>query len=588
MADTSTLPTWDLSDLFASLQDPKIAATLQQARTAATAFADSYKGKLATVGAERFVQAIHQYENLQEDLGMVISYAGLASAADRDSTEVAQFYQYAQEELTEISKPLLFFSLELASLDDAVYKAYLQHPDVARYQTWLDDVRKYRPHQLSDDLEALLHDKALTAQAWVRLFDETMSGLRIPFEGKDLTESDILHIIGSTTDAVRRGNAAKAFGQVLQDNQRTLCLIYNTLMKDKSIEDSWRKFATPSHSRHLSNSIKPAVVDALVTTVKSHYPTLSHRYYAIKAKWMGLEKLQYWDRNAPLPDIALPNYPWAEGKQIVLDAYHSFSPKLADTGDAFFKNAWIDVPPRAGKDSGAFAHPTVPKAHPYLLLNYHGSARDVMTLAHELGHGVHQVLAAKQGALLSDTPLTLAETASVFGEMLTFQAMLNTATDPQQRKALLARKVEDMLNTVIRQVAFYDFECKVHALRQQRELSPEDFTAIWLETQSSCLGDAVHIDPACHSYWSYIPHFIHTPFYVYAYAFGECLVNALFAVYQQQPEGFAEKYLDMLAAGGSKPYDVLLAPFGLNIEDPKFWAGGLQLISQYVDELAVL
>ncbi|HIP78279.1 MAG TPA: M3 family oligoendopeptidase, partial [Kiloniellaceae bacterium] len=486
---------------------------------------------------------------------------------------------------TAISSDLLFFSLELNRLDEAALAEKLNVPGLARYAPWLRDLRAMRPHQLSDEAERLLHEKHVAGRAaWTRLFDETMAALRFPFRDQTLTSAEVLNRLTDRDPEARR-EAAKSLGRVLGENMRVFSLITNTLAKDKEIEDGWRNFARPVSSRNLANFVEDEVVDALVGAVHRAYPRLSHRYYALKAKWFGVEALPYWDRNAPLPEDDDRLIPWRDARELVLDAYAAFSPALAAIGKRFFDQSWIDAPVRPGKAPGAFAHPTVPSAHPYLLLNYQGRARDVMTLAHELGHGVHQVLAAPQGHLMAETPLTLAETASVFGEMLTFQAMLKAESKPRRRKIMLASKVEDMLNTVVRQIAMHEFETRVHDERRGGELLPDRLGEIWLETQTTSLGPAIAFDEDYRHFWAYIPHFIHVPFYVYAYAFGDCLVNSLYAVYQDAEQGFAEKYLEMLSAGGSKRHRELLAPFGLDASDPAFWDRGLSLIESFIDQL---
>ena len=442
-----------------------------------------------------------------------------------------------------------------------------------------------RPHQLSDEIETLLHEKSVAGRsAWVRLFDETMADLRFPYRNRKLTTTEILDLLSDNDGAVRK-EAAKSLGAVLGENVRLFSLITNTLAKDKEIDDKWRKFDRPVSSRNLSNLVEDEVVDALVDAVKDSYPRLAHRYYKLKASWFGGETLDYWDRNAPLPDEDERVIPWEEARKTVLNAYGRFSGELADVGQRFFDNAWIDAPARAGKASGAFAHPTVPSAHPYLLLNYQGKTRDVMTLAHELGHGVHQVLAGGQGHLMSDTPLTLAETASVFGEMLTFQSMLDATTNAKERRVMLAGKVEDMLNTVVRQVAFFEFEKRVHDERRTGELTGERLGEVWMDIQGESLGPAIRFDDEYKNFWTYIPHFIHSPFYVYSYAFGDCLVNSLYSQYENASDGFAEKYLDMLRAGGVKRHKELLAPFGLDASDPAFWAQGLAVVESFLDQL---
>ena len=371
----------------------------------------------------------------------------------------------------------------------------------------------------------------------------------------------------------------------MQKHGKLFALITNTLAKDKAIEDKWRNFLKPISSRNMQNFIEDEVVEALITSVKGQYSNLSHRYYRIKAGWMGQDKLDYWDRNAPLPNADDREIPWDEAVETVLTAYESFSPSLRELGELFFTRPWIHALPSEGKDSGAFAHPTVPDVHPYLLVNYKGKIRDVMTLAHELGHGVHQVLAAKQGALMADTPLTLAETASVFGEQLTFRKILEQESDAKKRAIIIAGKVEDMLNTVVRQVAFCEFERHVHDERQKGEVPIERLNNIWLQVQKESLGDAIRLDSPYEYYWSYIPHFIHSPFYVYAYAFGDCLVNSLYSVYLEGMEDFENKYFSMLEAGGTKHHKELLEPFGLDATDPLFWNKGLGMISSFIDEL---
>ncbi|RMD65353.1 MAG: M3 family oligoendopeptidase [Alphaproteobacteria bacterium] len=586
--DLGALPTWDLSDLYPAPDAPELQADLARAAEAAKDFRARYEGKLAGLDGAALAAAIGEYEALQETLGRIGSYAQLLYSGNMSDPVVAQFYQTIQERTTDISTDLLFFTLELNRLDEAVLREKLADPALARYGPWLRDIRAFRPHQLSDELERLLHEKHVTGRAaWVRLFDETMAALRFPLDGKSLTSAEILNKLTDRDAAMRRG-AAKSIGQVLGDNLRVFALITNTLAKDKAIEDTWRGFPRPVSARNLANFVEDEVVEALVGAVRESYPRLSHRYYRLKARWFGVDRLAYWDRNAPLPEEEDRIIPWDEAQRIVLDAYAAFSPELARIGRQFFERPWIDAPVRPGKAPGAFAHPTVPSAHPYLLLNYLGRPRDVMTLAHELGHGVHQVLAAPQGHLMADTPLTLAETASVFGEMLTFQAMLKAETDPVRRKVMLASKVEDMLNTVVRQIAMHVFETRVHDERRTGELLPERLGEIWLETQQESLGPAIVFEDEYRTYWAYIPHFIHVPFYVYAYAFGDCLVNSLYAVYENAAEGFAEKYLDMLRAGGTRRHRELLAPFGLDASDPAFWRKGLGVIERLIDELEAL
>jgi oligoendopeptidase F len=579
------LPEWDLSDLYAGPDAPELKRDLETAEAEAKAFQARYQNGLTALDGDGLAEAIAKYEAIQEVLGRVMSYAQLVHAGDMADAETGRFYQNMQERTTDISTALLFFTLELNRLEDAVLEAKLASRVLARYRPWLRDIRAFRDHQLSDELESLLHEKQVAGRAaWVRLFDETMADLRFDYHGERLTSTEILHKLTDHDGAVRKA-AAKSFAEGLAKNIRTFALITNTLAKDKEIEDKWRGFAQPVSSRNLANFVEDEVVDALVAAVKAAYPGLSHRYYALKARWMGLDRLPYWDRNAPLPDDLDRSIAWDEAESRVLAAYRAFSPDLADIGRRFFERSWIDAPARPGKAAGAFAHPTVPSVHPYLLLNYQGRTRDVMTLAHELGHGVHQVLAGPQGPLMADTPLTLAETASVFGEMLTFRALLAAETDPSRRRIMLAEKVEDMLNTVVRQIAFHEFERQVHDRRRSGELTAGELGEVWLEVQRESLGPVFEFDDDYRVFWAYIPHFIHAPFYVYAYAFGDCLVNSLYAVYQDSADGFAEKYLDMLRAGGTKRHKELLAPFGLDASDPGFWAKGLSVVEGLIDEL---
>jgi oligoendopeptidase F len=582
----SDLPVWDLSDLYPGRQSKELLDDLTSSATDAKMFQERYLGQVAALSADDFAAAIAAYEKIEEVLGRIMSYAGLCYASDMSDPKIAQFFAGLQEQVTDISSDLIFFTLEINRLDDkALDECLANSPDLSRYRPWLRDIRVMRPHQLSDDIEKLLHEKHVVGRAaWNRLFDETLANLTFEVAGQTLGLEETLNLL-SEKDADKRRSAADALATTFQSNLRLFAQVTNVLAKDKEIEDKWRAFPTPDASRHLANHVEGEVVDALRVAVVDAYPRLSHRYYALKAKWLGLDQLNYWDRNAPLPEDVDRKVPWGEARDLVLRAYGRFSPEMATIGQRFFDNDWIDVPVRPGKSPGAFAHPTVPSAHPYLLLNYQGKIRDVMTLAHELGHGVHQVLAAGQGALMADTPLTLAETASVFGEQLTFRALLENEDNPANRKIMLANKVEDMINTVVRQIAFYEFEREVHAERREGELTAERLGEIWLGVQERSLGPAVKLDPDYASFWCYIPHFIHSPFYVYAYAFGDCLVNALYAVYRDADSGFQEKYFDMLRAGGTLRHKELLAPFGLDASEPSFWQQGLSVIESFIDEL---
>jgi oligoendopeptidase F len=587
------LPEWDLSALYRGLDDPAIKRDLDCTDADCLAFEQDYKGKLAGLaaapqGGAALGEAVRRYEAISDRMGRLGSYAVLIHEGDTVDPARTKFYGDMQERMTAASTHLLFFELELNRIDDAQLEAALADAALGHYRPWLEDVRRYRPYQLEDRVEQLFHEKSMTAYAaWNRQFDATIANLRFKVSGKTLAIEPTLNFL-QDRDGAKRKAAAQALAHTFKDNVAQFALITNTLAKDKEISDRWRGFADIADERHLSNRVEPEVVDALVSAVRAAYPSLSHRYYALKAKWFGKKRLPQWDRNAPLPQATTRTIGWAEAKDTVLTAYGAFSPKMATIAERFFAERWIDAPVRPGKAPGAFSHATTPSAHPFVLLNYQGKPRDVMTLAHELGHGVHQVLAAPNGALMAPTPLTLAETASVFGEMLTFKKLLAGTRDGKERKAMLAAKVEDMINTVVRQIAFYTFERAVHTERKSGELTAERIGELWLDVQRESLGPAIELKPGYETFWVYIPHFIHTPFYVYAYAFGDCLVNSLYAVYEHANEGFVERYLAMLSAGGTKPYAELLAPFGLNARDPAFWQGGLGVIERLITELESL
>ncbi len=589
----AALPEWNLADLYPSIRAPEVTRDLDRLDADCIAFEQTYKGKLAERtaaegGGAWLAEAVRRYEAIDDLAGRLISFAGLVHAGDSVDPDISKFYGDVSERLTTASTHLLFFTLELNRIDDAVLARALETPALAHYRPWIEDTRKDKPYQLEDRVEQLFHEKSVSGYAaWNRLFDQTISGLRFRVGGKDLAIEPTLTLLQDRAPARRRA-AAQALAKTFKANERTFALITNTLAKDKEISDRWRGFKDVADSRHLANRVEGEVVDALVAAVRTAYPRLSHRYYALKARWFKKKRLPYWDRNAPLPFAATGRIPWGEARNTVLTAYGEFAPEMAAIAERFFTERWIDAPVRPGKAPGAFSHPTTPSAHPYVLLNYQGKPRDVMTLAHELGHGVHQVLAAKNGALMAPTPLTLAETASVFGEMLTFKRLLATTRSARQRQALLAGKVEDMINTVVRQIAFYTFERAVHTERRAGELTAERLGEIWLSVQGESLGPAIEIKPGYETFWMYIPHFIHSPFYVYAYAFGDCLVNSLYAVYERAADGFAERYLAMLAAGGTKHYSELLAPFGLDARNPSFWDGGLSVIEGMIAELEAM
>ena len=583
------LPEWDLSDLYAATDAPELKRDMDWIEQACLDFARDFEGKLADLDADDLLEAVLRYEKIDVIAGRLMSFAGLRYYQATTDAERAKFMSDMQDKITAYTTPLVFYGLEFNRLEDAHVDARLtENADLARYKPVFDRMRAMRPYQLSDELEKFLHDQSTVgAAAWNRLFDETIAALTFDLDGEELNIEGALNLL-TEQDRSKREAAMREIARVFGEHLPTFARVHNTLAKEKEIEDRWRGMPTPQTGRHLANHVEPEVVEALRNAVVAAYPRLSHRYYALKAKWLGLDTMQVWDRNAPLPMESERLVDWDEARATVMSAYGAFDPRMAELARPFFDKGWIDAGVKPGKAPGAFAHPTVTTVHPYVMLNYMGKPRDVMTLAHELGHGVHQVLAAGQGELLSSTPLTLAETASVFGEMLTFRELLENAADKDERKVLLAGKVEDMINTVVRQIAFYDFECKLHAARAQGELTPDDINALWMSVQAESLGPVFEYAEGYERFWAYIPHFVHSPFYVYAYAFGDGLVNALYAVYEESGESFKDKYFDMLKAGGSKHHKELLAPFGLDASDPAFWDKGLSMIEGFIDELEAL
>jgi oligoendopeptidase F len=587
-----SMPEWDLSDLYESPDAPEVQRDLKAAAKEAARIKSAYQGRLEHLAKDggKLAGAIKDFEKLSDLVGKLGSYSGLYYVLNQTDPVRAKFNADVSEALTKIYTDLIFFELELNQIGDATIAAAAKHKEVKRYKPWLDDLRKEKPHQLDEKLETLFTEKSQTGRgAWTRLFNETMSALKFEVKGEKgpLSLEPTLNFL-SDPDEKKRKASAEALSTVFKANLPLFTLITNTLAKDKEISDRWRNFKDVADSRNLANRVEAPVVDALVSSVRAAYPLLSHRYYAMKAKWLGKKKLAHWDRNAPLPDKPERTISWGEAEKIVLNAYSGFAPEMATIAKQFFDKNWIDAPVKPGKAPGAFSASTVPSVHPYVMMNYLGKPRDVMTLAHELGHGVHQWLARAQGPLLAPTPLTLAETASVFGEMLTFKALLAETKDKRERKAMIAGKVEDMLNTVVRQIAFYCFERKVHEERRKGELRSDRINAIWLEVQAESLGPAIDLKPGYEVFWTYIPHFIHSPFYVYAYAFGDCLVNSLYGLYAEAHPGFVAKYFDLLKAGGSKHHSEMLAPFGLDARDPEFWNKGLKVVEGMIDELEAM
>ncbi|MBA4794138.1 MAG: M3 family oligoendopeptidase [Phenylobacterium sp.] len=589
---TDTLPQWRLDDLYVGRDDPQIEADLGKARKAAEDLA-AYKGQLVAARAEpetlgrRLDETIGLYEIGTNALYGVGAYASLSSSTARNDPAWSKFEADFRAKAAMIAAETLFFTLEINELEEAELEAALSaHAPAARWRPWLRRVRLSRPHELSADLERMMVDRGPAVANWVRLYDETLARLTAKVGTETLTLPEALNRL-SDPDAAQRKRAAQGLAKALEERTPTLALCLNTLAFEKQVDDRWRKYASPAASRHLANEVDADAVEALVEAVTEAYPAVSHRYYALKAKVMGRKKLDYWDRNAPLDSAPPRTYGWDEAQAMVLESFAALAPRFADTAQTFFSQPWIDARPRAGKQSGAYSHPVAADRHPYVFMNYMGERRDVLTLAHELGHAVHQTLCAPLGTLLADTPLTLAETASIFGEGLVFERLLESASD-EERRGLLAGKIEDGLNTVVRQIAFHKFETAFHAARLQGELAPEQISEIWLDVMGESLGPAIRLNPGYEHYWAYVSHFAHAPFYVYAYAFGDLLVRGLMEKRREDPKGFAPLYEDLLAAGGSRTYVEALKPFGLNPREKAFWAAGMTQIERLVDEFEAL
>jgi oligoendopeptidase F len=584
-----TAPSWDLSDFYSSISDKKISTDLAKIESDVKKFKKEFSGKIAKLDAKKLFAAISTYEKICELIGKLSSYAQLVYAADLSNQKNIAFHQNTSEKLSSFESDLVFFSLELNKVDDKKIATFLKNSELKKYAPFIRDMRLFKKFQLSEELEKFSLEKSVTGRgAFIRLFDETVNNLKFSYGKKTLNSQEIFNLLSSSDENVRK-NAAKAIGKTFEAHSKTFAFITNILAKDKAIDDSWRGFAKPISSRNLSNFVEDEAVELLTKKVKANYAKISHRYYKLKAKMLGKKVLNYWDRNAPLSKAENKNISWLEAKNLVLSAYEEFSPEMKKIGEIFFEKNWIDADVRTGKDSGAFSHSCVPSVHPYILMNYQGKTRDVMTLAHELGHGVHQYLARSCGYLQASTPLTLAETASVFGEQLTFQKILKNEKDSKKKKLIIASKVEDMINTVVRQIAFLEFERKVHDARKHSEIPLEKLCEFWMEIQKESLGDVFKFDEEYKFFWCYIPHFIHSPFYVYAYAFGDCLVNSLYGVYKLgKVKNFEEKYLTMLKKGGTLHHDEMLEPFQLSIRDPEFWQAGLNVIINYIDQLEKL
>lgn len=578
-------PKWDLSDFYSSISDKKIEKDFDFVKKEALNFEKKYCKKIAKLNAKSIFEAITNYQEISEILGKISSFSYLIYASDLSNKKNLEFYQNISEKITKIEKNLVFFNLEINEISDLALEKLLKNSkDLAKFQPFLRDIRIFKKHQLNFELEKFSLEKNIAArEAWVRLFDEINNNLEFNYRGKILSNQEIFDLLSDVDEKVRK-DASKAIGKTFEKNAKIFAFITNILAKNKDIDDNWRGFKNPISSRNLSNFIEDEIVEGLIKKVKENYQEISHKYYQKKAKILGKKKLNYWDRNAPLVDKKEKLISWQDAKNLVLSAYQEFDEDLAEIGKMFFDKKWIDAEVRKGKDSGAFSHPCVPKVHPYILMNYQGKVRCVMTLAHELGHGIHQYLAAKQGYLMADTPLTLAETASVFGEQLVFQKILKAEKDPQRRKIIIANKVEDMINTAVRQIAFLEFEQKIHSARKNGEISLEKICEFWIEVQKESLGKIFNFDEEYKYFWCYIPHFIHSPFYVYSYAFGDCLVNSLYKIYENKKVvNFKEKYREMLASGGTKHHKEMLKPFNIDLKNSDFWQNGLDIIKKYVD-----
>lgn len=591
MSKNIKAPSWNLADFYASIEDKKISAEIKIIAKETKKFASDFNDEVTKLNASQLFAALKKYDEISAKIGKISSYSYLVYASDLSNQKNISFHQNISEQLSEYESQLVFFTLELNEISEQKLAQLLKNSQLKKYQPFLRDVRQFKRHQLSKPLEKLSLEKNITGRnAFVRLFDETINNLQFAYGSKQLNSQEIFNLLSSPDDETRK-KAAKAIEKTFAQNAKIFAFITNILAKDKAIDDAWRGFENPISARNLSNFVEDETVELLCKKVKENYASISHRYYKIKAKILGKESLNYWDRNAPLSKFDDKKISWEEAKNLVLTAYEEFSPEMKKIGEMFFEKNWIDAAVKTGKDSGAFSHPCVPQVHPYILMNYQGKIRDVMTLAHELGHGIHQFLAAKQGYLMAQTPLTLAETASIFGEQLVFQKILKNEKNPQKKRLIIAAKIEDMINSVVRQIAFLEFEKKVHNARKNGEIPLEKISEFWMEIQKESLGEqaaggAFKFDENYRLFWCYIPHFIHSPFYVYAYAFGDCLVNSLYGIYQQKKiKNFEEKYLQMLAAGGTKHHKEVLEPFGLSVKNAQFWQFGLNVIINYINEL---
>ena len=583
------MPEWDLSEYYKGTDDKQIDKDLKKYAQLAAAFAKKYKGKVAALDAKAFVAALKEIEDISKLGSKLGGFAYLNSTTRLMDAKASALYQKVSEALSEAGTDLLFFGLEYNKRDEKAIRKVEEDKEVKVYAPYLKRVRKFKPYELSEDVEKTLLEKDVTSgSAWVRLYEESMARLSYEVDGKKYNDAQIGRLCLSP-DAELRAKAGKEINKVSKDNSFSVCYIYNMIMKDKAVEDKKRGFKLPMSARNLSEEVSDETVNALAQTVRDNYKNIAWRFYKLKAKLLGVDKIQYWDRNAPLPIEDDRSYTWDEAVQTVLKAYNEFSPKLYNVAKEFFENPWIDVAPKDGKRSGAFCSGPLVEEHPFLMLNFVGKRNDVLTLAHELGHGCHHQLRRKNGTLNETTRMTTEEVASVFGEMLVFQSMLNNAKSDDEKISLLAMKINDMINTAIRQIAFHFFETRAHDERQNGELSSERLNQIWLEEMKESLGPSVEVDENSAYIWEQVGHFFFLPFYVYAYSFADCVVNSLYWLkLQNKVENFEDKYLELLSKTAIGDYKEIFAPFNLNPESHDFWQGGLNLISYYLDQMEEL
>lgn len=582
-ADSAAAVRWDLGDLYAATDDPALDRDLDAADREAADLAAGYRGRLARLDAADLAGLTARYEGCLERAGKAATYAHLGWSADTGDAQRGALLQKLTERSARLRQTLLFFELEWAAVDDEQAEALLADRRIDRYRHFLRVTRRTRQHLLTEPEERVLSEKSVTGRrAWARYFDQVHAAARFTLDGADAQREELLNTLHEADRPLRR-RAAAAVTAGLRTLLPTSTFVLNTLLADKASEDRLRGFPTWISDRNLDNQVDDRIVDALVAAVVGRYDIVE-RYYRLKRRLLSVGELFDYDRYAPLA-AGSRRYRWDEAAQVVLSAYRRFSDRLGEQGARFFDNAWIDAPIRPGKRGGAFCHPSVPSQHPYLLLNYQGQPRDVMTLAHELGHGVHALLAAPRGYLQFHTPLTTAETASVFGETLVFQDLIDREGDRRERLAMLVRRIEDTFATVFRQTAMNRFEQAIHQERRSGgELTAERFGELWLSTQRAMFGGSVTLTGDYGLWWSYVPHFVHTPGYVYAYSFGELLVLALYARYREAGDSFADAYVRMLAAGGSDWPHRIMEPLGVDLTDPRFWDLGLAMIEGMVEQ----